>query len=126
MARCAYCKAETILYEYDVPICLECGDEREIKHKRLEMERQVNTILKHDVTEATERAHTASDAFEAIVAEVPSGLPHPDGTQRIHNASRTLSAAREEMMRAHERLHDFLTRGIIPEDLKQGSGGNGA
>ena len=123
MARCACCKAETILYEHDVPICLECADEREVKHKRLEMERQVNTILKHDVTEATERAHAASDAFEAIVADVPSGAPHPDGTQRILNASRKLSAARQEMMSAHERLHDFLTRGIIPEDLKKTSEG---
>jgi hypothetical protein len=121
MARCAYCKAETILYEHDVPICLECADEREVKHKRLEMERQVNTILKHDVTEATKRAHAASDAFEAIVADVPSGVPHPDGTQRIHNASRKLSTARQEMMRAHQRLHDFLSRGIIPEDLKKTS-----
>ena len=121
MARCAYCKAETILYEHDVPVCLECADEREVKHKRFEMELQVNTILKDDVTEATERAHAASDAFEAIVTEVPSGLPHPDGTQRIHNASQKLSTARQEMMRAHERLHDFLTRGKIPEDLKKTS-----
>jgi len=78
------------------------------------------SVVQHDVTEATERAHVASDAFEAIVANVPSGLPHPDGTQRILNASRTLSAARQEMMRAHGRLHDFLTRGTIPEDLKKG------
>jgi hypothetical protein len=119
VARCAYCKAETILYEGDVAICLEGADEREVKHKQLEMERQVNIILKHDVTESTEHAHVASDAFEAIVADVSSGLPHPDGTQRIINASRKLSAARQEMMRAHERLHDFLARGIIPEDLKK-------
>ena len=122
MARCAYCKAETILYEDDVAICLECADEREVKHKRLEMERQVNTILKHDVTEATERAHVASDTFEAIVADVPSGLPHPDGTQRIHAASRELYEARKEVMKAHVRLEGFLSQGIIPEDLKQGSG----
>jgi hypothetical protein len=114
-------KAETFLFDHDVPIYLECADKREVKHKRLEVERQVNTILIHDVTEAKERAHAASDAFEAIVADVPSGLPHPDGTQRIHKASRTLSAARQEMMMAHERLHDFLTRGIIPEDLKKTS-----
>ena len=122
MARCAYCKAETILYEQDVPVCLECADGREVKHKRFEMERKVNTILIHDVTEAKVRAHAASDAFEAIMADVPSGLLHSDGTQRIHNASRTLSAARQEMMTAHERLHDFLSRGIIPEDLKKGVG----
>jgi hypothetical protein len=75
--------------------------------------------------EATARFH-ASEAFNAIMSDVPSALPHPDGTQRIHNVSRKLSAARKEMMKAHARLNDFLSQGIIPEDLKQGSGGSGA
>jgi hypothetical protein len=121
MARCAYCKTETLSYVSGVPVCLECANEREAKHKQLEIERQIRTILIHDVTEATELAHAASEAFDAIMADVPSGLPHPDGTQRIHNASRKLSAARTEMMTAHRRLHAFLDRGIIPEDLKKAS-----
>ena len=123
MARCAYCKTETFLYDGGVLICLECADKREVKRKPPKIERHVRTTLLQDFFETTERAHVASDAFDAIVADVPSGLPHPDGTQRIHNASRILSVARQEMMRAHERLHDFLTRGIIPEDLKKTSEG---
>ena len=57
--------------------------------------------------------------FIAVMGDVPSGLPHPDGTQRIHNASRELSAARKEVMKAHTRLNEFFGRGIIPEDLKR-------
>jgi len=122
VAQCAYCKKETLLYDGGVPICLECANARDAKRKPPETERQVRTILAHDLAEATVRAHTASEAFEAIMADVPSALPHPDGAQRIHNASRELSAARKEMMNAHARLNAFLGRGIIPEDLKQGSG----
>jgi hypothetical protein len=32
------------------------------------------------------------------------------------------SAARKEVMKAHTRLNDFLSRGIIPKDLKQAGG----
>jgi hypothetical protein len=46
----------------------------------------------------------------------------PTEHQRINNASREVSLARAEMMRAHNRLDDFMTRGIVPEDLKYGSG----
>jgi len=31
-------------------------------------------------------------------------------------------AARKEMRKAHSRLNDFLSRGIVPEDLKQAGG----
>ena len=122
MAQCAYCKTETFLYHGGVPICLECADEREAKRKPHEIERHVRTILIQDLTETTERAHAASEAFNAIMADVPSALPHPDGAQRIHNVSRELSAARKEMMTAHARLHDFLNRGVIPGDLKRETG----
>lgn len=54
------------------------------------------------------------------MAEIPSGLPQPDGSLRIQNASRALHSARGEVMKAHSRLNDFLTHKIVPEDLKLG------
>jgi hypothetical protein len=126
VAQCAYCKTETFLYDGDVPICLECAKGRDARHDSQETERHVRGILIQEVVESTARAHAASEAFSAIMADVPSALPHPDGTQRIHHVSGELSAAREKMMRAHTRLNDFLTNGIIPEDLKQGGGPSGA
>jgi hypothetical protein len=123
VAQCAYCKTETFLYDGGVPICLACADEREVKRKPPDIERHIRTILIQDLTETTARAHAASEVFDAIVADVPSALPQPDGTQRIQNASHELSAARKEMMKAHARLHDFLSRGVIPQDLKKRTGG---
>jgi hypothetical protein len=113
MAECAYCKTETQLYVGNVPVCLRCADE---PHEK----RDLKAALLKDLAEATERADEASDAFLAITTEVPSGIPHPDGTQNIHNASHKLTAAREAMMKAHTRLNDYVERGIVPEDLKRG------
>jgi hypothetical protein len=50
---------------------------------------------------------------------IPSFIPHPDGTQRIHNASHQLTEARNAMMKAHHRLNDYLERDIVPKDLKR-------
>jgi hypothetical protein len=75
--------------------------------------------LIRDLHEATLRADAATAAFIEITSDIPSGLPHPDGIQRIHNASREMDAARKEMMAAHSRLNAFLERGIVPEDLKR-------
>lgn len=61
---------------------------------------------------------SATEAYFAIVGEVPSSL-YQDGVQRIHNASAEQSAARKQLMKAHNRFNDFLSRGIVPEDLKQ-------
>jgi hypothetical protein len=116
MAQCAFCKAETELYDGGAPICIECSRERERA-----VARQARTALIEGLAQATARAKAASAAFQSVMGEMPSGAPHPDGVQRIHNVSHELSAARKEMMTAHSRLNDFLSRGIVPEDLKRRS-----
>ena len=118
MAQCAYCKTETFLYDGGVPICLECADARDANSKPPETEHRIRTILMRDLLQATARSKAASEEFSDVMGNIPSGLPQPDGTQRVHNVSRALSAAREEVMKAHTRLNEFLSRGIIPEDLK--------
>jgi hypothetical protein len=45
-------------------------------------------------------------------------LPHPDGTQRIHNVGRELADAREKLAAAVVRLNDFVSREVVPEDLR--------
>src|SRR5258705_8332026 len=101
MAECAYCKTETELYEGNVPVCIRCADEPQ-------KTRNLKAALLKALEEANERADDASDVFLAITGEVPSGLPHADGTQRIHSASHELNVAREALMKAHNRLNDFL------------------
>jgi hypothetical protein len=80
------------------------------------MDKRVRVTLVQDLVDSHARINWASEAFGA---NIPNALPHPTGTQRIRNASSELSAARKEMRKAHSRLNDFLSRGIVPEDLKQ-------
>jgi hypothetical protein len=79
---------------------------------------QIRKTLVQDLLDATKQANAASEAFHAIMGAIPSGLAHPDGVQRIQNASRALSKARASMMVAHVRLADFLGRRLSSDDLK--------
>ena len=119
MAQCAYCKTETEMYEGgDVPICPECCDARKSEHKPAAAE-QVRRLLIQESVEATARANTALKAFNEVLNQFPSGPPHPDGTHRIQDASRKLITARKAMGRSNTRLNDYMSRGIVPQDLKQ-------
>ena len=120
MAECAYCKAETQLYDRDVPVCTQCAEAREGSlRKPPSSEQSIRTRLLQEVLEATARTGQAAREFEAVVGQFPSGLPHSDGSQRIESASLDLAAARNALMKAHNRLSDYHERGIVPEDLKR-------
>jgi hypothetical protein len=77
-------------------------------------ERRIFDIVQQDLNAATERSKAATAAFDAVTREIPSGIPQPDGTQRIHNASREVTIARMEMLKPHHRLNDFLNAGVVP------------
>jgi hypothetical protein len=83
----------------------------------VELER-IPHILRDDLDSAKKQLKAASSKFDEVVRDVPSALPHPDGTYRIRKVSVEYSIARERLIIAHTRLNDFLTRGVIPEDLK--------
>ena len=120
MAECAYCKAETQLYDRDVPICTQCSEARDgSPRKPPTAELSIRTRLLEEVLEATARTSQAAREFEAVIGQFPSGLPHPDGSQRIKSASQNVAAARKALMKAHHRLSDYHEYGIVPEDLKR-------
>jgi len=120
MAECTYCKAETQLYDRDVPICTQCAAARDgSPRKPPTAERNIRTSLLQELLETTARTAQAAREFEAVLSQFPSGLPHPDGTQRIKSASQNLTDAREALRKAHNRLSDYQDRGVIPEDLKR-------
>jgi hypothetical protein len=120
MALCTYCKAETFIYEGgDIPVCIECSDARKSEGHPVSSEVEIRNILHQEFLTATKRARNAMEIFDAAIGEIPSGLPHPEGVQRIYSASREVSVARVEMMKAHNRLNDFLSRRIAPEGLKR-------
>jgi hypothetical protein len=80
---------------------------------------RIRKILRDAFDAALLERDTASEAFDGVLRQIPSGLPKPDGVQQIKNASSALSVAREKMSVAMIRLREFENRGIVPEDLKR-------
>ena len=120
MAECAYCKAETQLYDRDLPICTQCAEARDGSlRKPPTSERNIRNRLLQELLEATARSSDAARDFDAVLGQFPSGLPDPDGAQQIKSASENLAVARNALMKAHNRLSEYQDRGIVPEDLKR-------
>jgi hypothetical protein len=121
MALCAFCKAnETELYDSGIPVCPSCSATP--KRRPPITQQEMRNVLLQETLEATAQHNEAREDFEAVMSQIPSGLPCPDGTQRITNASRRLSIARKKMITAHHRLDRFLETGtpeIVREDLKR-------
>ena len=115
MAGCAFCKTETEIHDGGVPICVTCLGTRRGEHPLIH-------VLREDFQAAKERNREATAAFDTIAAQIPSALTKTGGAEQIHKALRAVTIARMEMLRAYHRLHDFLNAGIVPEDLRQGSG----
>jgi hypothetical protein len=111
--RCLDCTAETEADENGVTICVSCAQRRAAVTPET-----VRSVLQQELTWATERAAIASAEFLAITREVPSGLPQPDGVQRIRIVSHEMAFARAQLTKAHGRLEAFLMSGITPDDLK--------
>jgi len=67
--------------------------------------------LRQDLKSAHERRQRAYDLFREVMTDIPSGLPHPDGTDRIRQASRQFEHAQKDLIEALTRLDRFLTTG---------------
>ena len=120
MPICVFCESESQVVLDGVPVCEECSSKPESEIGKLKADRQIHAALYLEVLASTVRAHAASEALSAIMGDIPSGLPQPDGSQRIQNAAYALAAARNEVMQAHSRLDDFLSRGAYPVDFEPG------
>ena len=83
------------------------------------MERdRIHHILANEYEDAKRQMNAVAQRFNEVVRDIPSGLPHPDGTLLISRLARDLAAARANVATAIERLHAFVTKGIVPEDLE--------
>ena len=79
---------------------------------------EVRQLLQDDFDAAQQRRIKASKRYNEVLSDIPSGIPHPDGTDRIHLASREYKDSREAAAAAMKRLSDFLIRGTIPPELE--------
>jgi hypothetical protein len=113
VSQCAFCKANAELQESaELPICAKCSTEHEARRTCQVSAQEIRFALIQDLVDATVREKAASDEFDTVIGQFPSGLPHPGGSQLINNASSELIAARKDKGRAYSRLNDFLDRGI--------------
>lgn len=78
----------------------------------------VERALRDELAIARDEFRRAVQAFEAVIGDIPSGLPHPDGVQRMHNVSREHSAARDRLVSAIKRMNEFFLDETVPEDSK--------
>ena len=99
--------------------CTEFSDVRKVERNPSPTEQQIRTALFQNVLEASARNCEATREFEEVMGQFPSGLRHSDGVLRIKNASNKLTIARKEMATAHNRLNDYLSHGIVPDDLAE-------
>jgi hypothetical protein len=117
---CTFCDSEAELAVEGVPMCKQCSSKPASAIGNLKTNREIRAALQREIQASTARAHTASEELGAIMGDIPSGLPHPDGSLRIQNAAHALAAARKEVMKAHSRLNEFLARGVVPGDFETG------
>ena len=120
MTSCVFCGTEGEHAADGVPMCKECSGKPPSEIETLNANRRIRAALHREILASTARAHAAPEELKAIMGDIPSGLPPPDGSQRNHNAAHALAAARHEVMNAHSRLDEFLARGIVPGDFGPG------
>jgi hypothetical protein len=80
---------------------------------------EIEEILRAELERARSQRESAKEEFARVCNDIPSGLPHPDGTQRILNASREQTAAQEAFAAALQRFNAFILRGEIPDHLAE-------
>jgi hypothetical protein len=56
--------------------------------------------------------------FQTMINQVPSAIPHPDGSLRIQQASAIRQAALRQYREELKRFTDFVVSGQIPDDLR--------
>jgi len=74
--------------------------------------------LHEELEGAQRRREAASECFDKIIRQAPSGIPYPDSTFRIHQASREYTRALQSVQSALVKMNDYLAHGKIPPELE--------
>ena len=72
--------------------------------------------LKTDLRRARLEYEATKLTFDRLVAEVPSGIPHPDGSLRIQKAGKAYRVALQNFDLALRRFSEFTLNGSLPDD----------
>jgi len=81
--------------------------------------RPIREKLEEKIRRSRDLRDEAWAIFSAALDEVASGIPHPDGADRISLAARRFNYAYRECERARDELMEFIVNGIAPADLDE-------
>jgi hypothetical protein len=70
--------------------------------------------LQTEVRHARLEYEAAKFTFDRILSQVPSGIPHPDGSFRIQKASKAYRMALQNFDMALRRFSEFTLHGTLP------------
>ena len=77
----------------------------------------IEQVLCTELERAMARFRAARDHFQQLIADVPSEIPHPDGSLRLQQAGAEKRAAIAALSQALSRHNAFVLRGEIPQSL---------
>jgi len=80
---------------------------------------EIERTLRREVEHFHKAYNIATNEFQNVAADIPSGLPCPDGTDRLINAGKAYRFAMNAYAKALEEYNDFVLTGSIPERLKK-------
>ncbi len=82
---------------------------------------EIERVLREELERARRAHDQAKETFSDIVADLPSGLPPPDGGMRIDKAGRAECSTLEAYAQAIREFNEFVIHGTVPERLKERS-----
>jgi hypothetical protein len=77
---------------------------------------EIEDLLRNEVKRTKKELEEAKLNFWHVCSDVPSGIPHPDGTQRLQRAAHAQTVAIQAVTAAINRFNEFLLNGIIPAE----------
>lgn len=82
-------------------------------------EDEIERVLEAELDGAKIAYDKARKEWNAVLSDIPSGIPYPDWDLRIMNATKATSLTMNAYALALRELSDFLLRGDIPERFKE-------
>ena len=77
----------------------------------------VERILRENLEAAKVALDSATIEFRAVMSDIPSAPPHPDGGIRVRLAGSSRRLATEDYQEALREFSDFFIHGIVPDRL---------
>jgi hypothetical protein len=100
-------------------VCVLLGLPKVVERGAFLSREEVERILRQEVERRKTGYEGARLEFDRIYNNIPSGLPSPDGTERIKNAGRDYRFNMREYDAALHEFNSFLCWGIIPDRLRE-------